>query len=88
MVQLLVNRLPESCQSIEVDAHGFGWLKFDYHMGFDSRVVGRSIDVSLNVRARSYFAELDHALTLTLPRNAGHPAEVVVNGRRVDSSRL
>jgi lipid A 4'-phosphatase len=78
--------LPEG--RLRVDAHGFGWLKFDYHMGFDTQVVGRTLEISLDVKARSYFAELDHALTLTLPRNAGHPAEVMVNGRRVDSSRL
>jgi lipid A 4'-phosphatase len=78
--------LPEG--RLQVDAHGFGWLKFDYRMGFNTQVVGRTLDISLDVKARSYFAELDHALTLTLPRNAGHPAEVVVNGRRVDSSRL
>jgi hypothetical protein len=47
---------------LQVDAHGFGWLKFDYHMGFDSPVVGRSIGVSLNVQAHSCFAEPDRAL--------------------------
>lgn len=25
---------------LQVDAHGFGWLKFDYRMGFDARIVG------------------------------------------------
>jgi lipid A 4'-phosphatase len=64
---------------LQVDAHGFGWLKFDYRMGFDTQVVGRTLEVSLDVKARSYFAELDHALTLTLPRNAGHPVTVMVN---------
>jgi lipid A 4'-phosphatase len=73
---------------LQVDAHGFGWLKFDYRMGFDSRIVGDALEVSLDVEARSYFAELDHALTLTLPRNADHPVKVVVNGRRADSNRL
>lgn len=73
---------------LQVDAHGFGWLKFNYRMGFDSRVTGRTLDISLEVKARSYFAELDHALTLTLPRNAGHPVKVMVNGRRFDADRL
>jgi lipid A 4'-phosphatase len=72
---------------LQVDAHGFGWLKFDYHMGFDSRVVGRSIDVSLNVQARSYFAELDHALTLTLPRQKDHSVKVMVNNRWAAADR-
>jgi lipid A 4'-phosphatase len=73
---------------LQVDAHGFGWLKFDYHMGFDARVVGSALEVSLDVTARSYFAELVHALTLTLPRKMDHPVKVMVNDRWVDSNRL
>jgi lipid A 4'-phosphatase len=73
---------------LQVDAHGFGWLKFDYRMGFDTQVVGRTLEVSLDVKARSYFAELDHSLTLTLPRDAEHPVKVMVNGRLVDADRL
>jgi lipid A 4'-phosphatase len=97
VVRIRINAEPEritvrygdqSAGRLQVDAHGFGWLKFDYHMGIDSRVVGSSVDVSLNVQARSYFAELDHALTLTLPRKMGHPVEVMVNGRRVDADHL
>jgi lipid A 4'-phosphatase len=70
---------------LRVDAHGFGWLKFDYRMGFGTRVVGNILEVSLDVKARSYFAELDHALTLTLPRDANHHVKVMVNGRGVRS---
>ena len=73
---------------LQVDAHGFGWLKFDYRMGFDTRGVGHILEVSLDVKARSYFAELDHTLTLTLPRNGNHPVKVMVNGKWVDSGRL
>jgi lipid A 4'-phosphatase len=68
---------------LQVDAHGFGWLKFDYHLGFDARTVGRNLDISLEVKARSYFAELDHALTLTLPRNTNRSLHVMVNGTQV-----
>jgi membrane-associated PAP2 superfamily phosphatase len=85
-VSVRYDDLPEG--RLQVDAHGFGWLRFDYRMGFNTQVVGHTLEISLDAKARSYFAELDHALTLTLPRNAGHPAEVMVNGRRVDSSRL
>ena len=84
-VSVRYDDLPEG--RLQVDAHGFGWLRFDYRMGFNTQVVGHTLEISLDAKARSYFAELDHALTLTLPRNAGHPAEVMVNGRRVDSSR-
>jgi lipid A 4'-phosphatase len=73
---------------LQVDAHGFGWLKFDYRMAFDARTVGRILDVSLEVEAQSYFAELDHAITLTLPRDADHPVKVMVNSRFVDSNHL
>ena len=83
-VTVCYNDQPEG--RLQVDAHGFGWLKFDYRMGFNTQVVGRILEVSLDVKARSYFAELDHTLTITLPRNAGHPVKVMVNGRRVDSS--
>lgn len=73
---------------LRVDAHGFGWLKFNYRMGFDARVVGHTLDISLDVMARSYFAELDHALTLALPRNTDYSVKVMVNGRLVDANRL
>jgi lipid A 4'-phosphatase len=73
---------------LQVDAHGFGWLKFDYHMGFDARLVDHALDVSLEIVARSYFAELDHAITLILPRQANHPVTVMVNGLRIDTDRL
>ena len=77
--------LPEG--RLRVDAHGFGWLKFDYRMGFDARIVGRVLDVSLDIRARSYFAELDHALTLTLPRTEDHSVKVMVNDKWVAGNR-
>ncbi len=66
---------------LQVDAHGFGWLKFDYHMGFDIHRQGRSLYAVLDVKARSYFAELDHALTLTLPRSTENKVTVLVNGQ-------
>lgn len=69
---------------LQVDAHGFGWLKFDYHMDFNARQQGRSLYITLDVMARSYFAELEHALTLTLPRNIGDRVTVIVNDRLLD----
>jgi hypothetical protein len=73
---------------LQVDAHGFGWLKFDYRMEFDAHVVGRTLEIFLDVKAHSYFAELVHTLTLTLPRKTDHPVKVMVNGRWIDSNRL
>jgi lipid A 4'-phosphatase len=86
--RVTVHYADQSAGRLRVDAHGFGWLKFDYHMGFDSRIVGKSMDVSLNVQARSYFAELDHALTLTLPRKMDHSVKIMVNGRWVAADHL
>lgn len=97
VVQIRINADPERVTvhyhdapagRLQVDAHGFGWLKFDYRMGFDARLVGHSLDVSLDVEARSYFAELDHTIILTLPRDPVHNVKVIINGRIVDAGRL
>jgi lipid A 4'-phosphatase len=72
---------------LQVDVHGFGWMNFDYHLGFAPHQEGRTLFVALDVKARSYFAELDHSLTLTLPRNSGHQVAVRVNGRLFDITR-
>lgn len=75
-IQIQINGDPESL-SIEyadrsngiltVDVHGFGWIEFDYQMGFGTRKEDKILKITLYVEARSYFAELDHALMLTLP---------------------
>ena len=77
----------EQASRLQVDAHGFGWLKFDYHVDYDSRISGRTLLVFLNIRARSYFAELDHSLTLILPEDEEHKITVSVNDHMVDGSR-
>lgn len=64
---------------LKVDAHGFGWMEFDYQMGFGTQKVDRALNVTLHVEARSYFSELDHALTLVLPERIKHQVEVLVN---------
>lgn len=72
---------------LQLDAHGFGWLKFDYHVDHNIRKSARTLLITLDIRARSYFAELDHALTLILPENDRHAPSVEVNGRRIDEHR-
>jgi lipid A 4'-phosphatase len=72
---------------LQVDAHGFGWLKFDYHMGFGTRIQAKTLGITLQVQKHSYFAELDHTLTLTLPSRAGNLVKVKVNDRWVDGQR-
>lgn len=69
---------------LQVDAHGFGWMNFDYHIGFDASKADHILHVRLEVKARSYFAELDHTLTLTLPQRKDRPLAVTINGRPLD----
>lgn len=66
---------------LQVDAHGFGWLKFDYRQTLKPELVGGQLDVALQVDARSYFAELDHGLTLTLPVDRQRDLRLLLNGQ-------
>ncbi len=72
---------------LQIDAHGFGWMNFDYHIGYDAHQSDHTLYVTLDVKARSYFAELDHALTMTLPRRTDHPLVLLINGRALDGNR-
>jgi membrane-associated PAP2 superfamily phosphatase len=69
----------ESNGRLTVDAHGFGWMEFDYQLGFDTQKKNSSLNITLHVEARSYFAELDHTLTLMLPAAVKDRVEVLVN---------
>ena len=93
-IHIRINQDPESVSvrfeqrndgRLKVDAHGFGWLKFDYQMGFGTRVEQHTLNITLHVEARSYFAELDHALALTLPANAKGRVKVLLNQQTVQS---
>jgi lipid A 4'-phosphatase len=55
---------------LRVDAHGFGWINFDYQLKFNRAVEGNDLWIYLDHQTGSYFAELDHALTLNLPERA------------------
>jgi membrane-associated PAP2 superfamily phosphatase len=73
--------------SLLVDAHGFGWMNVDYKQKLKQQSNSDSdrLDLDLDIAARSYFAELDHALTLTLPTSALTKTEVLLNGEPVES---
>lgn len=71
---------------LKVDAHGFGWMEFDYQMGFGARVEAGTVTITLHIEARSYFAELDHALTLTLPRGLKNRIKVMLNDQPMPGS--
>lgn len=64
---------------LKVDAHGFGWMAFDYQLGFGTQQKETTLNISLHIEARSYFAELDHALTLILPVAVKDRVKVLVN---------
>jgi hypothetical protein len=44
-------------------------VKFDYHMRFEAIAGADTLRLELHSDPRSYFSELDHALTLILPRH-------------------
>lgn len=69
---------------LKVDAHGFGWMKFDYRMGFGTRVKDQVMNITLRVEANSYFAELDHALTLVLPERTKDDLKVILNDQAIE----
>jgi hypothetical protein len=50
-----------------VHAHGFGWACVDYSIDADFLVQGETLNIDLDVSARSYFAELDHSIEVILP---------------------
>jgi membrane-associated PAP2 superfamily phosphatase len=68
---------------LKVDAHGFGWMEFDYRLGFGMRVEERTLNIILHIEARSYFAELDHAITLVLPEHLKDQVSVLLNHQSI-----
>lgn len=63
-----------------VHAHGFGWAWVDYDVHTRFTSAGTEATVALEIDARSYFAELDHALEVSLPeRLKGHMVMEVVS---------
>lgn len=84
-IQIQINAAPESLSidyadrsngTLKVDAHGFGWMEFDYQMGFGTRKEDKTLKITLQIEARSYFAELNHALMLTLPERVKDRVQV------------
>jgi len=75
-LNILTDREPERVQlkyadlergHLQVDAHGFGWLKFKYQQSLETQLRDDQLDLELQVAVGSYFAELDHALVISLP---------------------
>ena len=51
---------------IRLDSHGFGWMYFDHRVAFDTARVDRTLILDYRVEPVSYFAELYHAIYLSL----------------------
>jgi hypothetical protein len=75
-IEIAINADPErvnlryvavSSPRLRVEVHGYGWLKFNFHMRFEAIAEADTLRLELHSDPRSYFAELDHALTLILP---------------------
>lgn len=96
-VHITINADPESLSvtyanqnkgQLKVDAHGFGWMKFDYRTGFGSKVEDQVLKIMIRIEANSYFAELDHALTLILPEHTKDKVKVILNHQVIENHRL
>lgn len=96
VVNLLMTQPPERLTVVyaekqqallQVDAHGFGWLKFDYRQNLRPEQIGERLDLRLSVEAKSYFAELDHGLTLTLPVARQRDLQLLLNGQPFASGK-
>lgn len=68
---------------LQVDAHGFGWLKFKYQQSLETKLSHEQLDLALQVTVGSYFAELDHALVITLPSERRGQLELLLNDQPV-----
>lgn len=96
-IEIQINADPEqvnlryaavSSPRLHVEVHGYGWVKFNFHMRFE--VIARTDLLSLELHSdpRSYFAELDYALTLVLPLPAKDRVTVFFRDTKVVPQNL
>jgi hypothetical protein len=60
-------------------------VKFDFHMRFEAIAGADTLKLILHSDPRSYFAELDHTLTLILPLHLKDRVTVLFRGAKVVS---
>ncbi len=65
---------------LQVDTRGLGWINADTRLEMASLRNTQTLQFNLHMTVRSYFDELDHTLTLTLPRAFKNQIEVRLNG--------
>ena len=52
---------------VRLDAHGFGWMRFDHRVVYSTARAGQTLVLDYRVDPVSYFAELFHAVDVQLP---------------------
>lgn len=72
---------------LHVEVHGYGWVKFNFHMRFEAIAGADKLRLALHSDPRSYFAELDHALTLILPLHLKDRVTVLFRDAKVACPR-
>lgn len=74
-----------SSPRLRVEVHGYGWVKFNFHMRFEAIARADTLRLVLHSDPRSYFAELDHALTLILPLHLKDRVTIIFRDAKVVS---
>jgi membrane-associated PAP2 superfamily phosphatase len=69
---------------LQVEIHGYGWIKFNLRMRFKAVTRSNTLELTIHSDPLSYFAELDHALTLILPVADRERVVVFFRGAAVD----
>lgn len=69
---------PEKKMTIRIHAHGFGWAYFNYRLSGRVSQRQNGVRADIHIDARSYFAELDHALDVILPESARGKVKVKI----------
>ena len=72
---------------LQIDAHGFGWIKAKYRHNLQQSLNGHTLQLELQLTEKGYFAELDHGLILTLPSARKSLTRILVNGRPISNRR-
>jgi lipid A 4'-phosphatase len=78
-VCLIIAYADQANGRVRVDTSGLGWINANTQVGYDIQRHNDTLQFNLNMRVENYFDELDHTLTLTLPRTAEGRIAVSLN---------
>jgi lipid A 4'-phosphatase len=77
-IEIEINIVPEKLRisydsrlapAVLIHAHGFGWAYVAYDIAQNHDTIGDRLRWQFQVRAESYFSELDHTVEVVLPEN-------------------